>query len=495
MKAEPVFKRLQSRFVIYLSVVLLSVIGATNYWLYTDRVEHLRASLDQAAESKLGSLVSLSGYYLRHFEIELLVELGVETTRQQGVSYLAIYDPDGTTYYLSGNPDPERTRSYQRDILWEGEKLGRLELALDITQYRKALRNALVVAVGTGLVSIVALGGLLFFFFRSQVLAEVEKIKQEEVLVREEHSFFNAVIDTSESLVVVADLNGNIILINRAASKARGSSQEKAIGQLLWDYFDIQTQGDDYGGETLAAKDAIVLQIENILDAKCQSRLPAAGGHDETVIEWAFTYLPGQDGQVKYIIATGTDVTEHLQAQVRLKQEAYHDLLTGLPNRALFQDRLEQAARLALRHKEVFALLYLDLDKFKPINDSLGHEAGDHVLQVLAKRMRGCLRTSDTVARLGGDEFGVILPQVHNHLNAGLVAEKLIRALNEPIDYERHSLQLGASIGIAVFPNDGKDLGELLNSADKAMYQAKLSGRNTYRFLNPPLGDESGYAI
>ncbi len=159
---------------------------------------------------------------------------------------------------------------------------------------------------------------------------------------------------------------------------------------------------------------------------------------------------------------------------------AHHDVLTGLPNRSLFQARLQEAALKYQRDNTPFALLYIDLDKFKPINDSLGHEAGDYVLQQVARRMIDTLRKADTVARLGGDEFGVILHDMGSRELASRIAKKLLAAIASPLSYHSHPLQVGASMGITLFPDDSTDLEQLTAYADSAMYQAKQSGRNTY---------------
>jgi diguanylate cyclase (GGDEF)-like protein len=153
---------------------------------------------------------------------------------------------------------------------------------------------------------------------------------------------------------------------------------------------------------------------------------------------------------------------------------AYHDALTGLPNLQLFRDRLTQGLHYAQRHEGGLALLYLDLDGFKPVNDRYGHAAGDAVLQEIARRVSGLLRKSDTVARLGGDEFAVILTGSPD--TAGLVAEKCREAICLPIRFEGHDISVGVSIGIACFPGDGASEEELLRKADGAMYEAKRSG-------------------
>lgn len=191
----------------------------------------------------------------------------------------------------------------------------------------------------------------------------------------------------------------------------------------------------------------------------------------------------GEQGKVLGCFAVATDITEHKLAQERIEQVAQHDSLTGLPNRLLFNDRLQQVIHLAKRDTRQFALLYLDLDRFKQVNDKLGHTAGDELLQAVANRIRCEVRESDTVARIGGDEFTVILSNVAGHEEAPTVANKIIAALTAPFQLESQMqcVEIGTSIGIAIYPVDGQDADALVNASDAAMYCAKQTG-NSFRF-------------
>jgi diguanylate cyclase (GGDEF)-like protein/PAS domain S-box-containing protein len=183
----------------------------------------------------------------------------------------------------------------------------------------------------------------------------------------------------------------------------------------------------------------------------------------------------GDQGQVLGCFEVTTDITEHKLVEERIQRVAHHDSLTDLPNRLLFNDRLDQTLSLAKRSARPFALLYLDLDNFKPVNDTLGHAAGDELLQAVAARIRRQVRESDTVARLGGDEFGVILPDIGRREEAESVAGKIIAALAAPfrLGSEKQSVDIGTSIGIAVYPADGQAADALVKAADAAMYRAK----------------------
>jgi len=174
------------------------------------------------------------------------------------------------------------------------------------------------------------------------------------------------------------------------------------------------------------------------------------------------------------------------QAEERIRHLANYDELTGLPNRSMFQERLHHALAQAHRHARPLAVLFIDLDRFKDINDTLGHEAGDHVLRDVAERLRTCLRDSDTVGRLGGDEFVVLLEELPQLADVAAVAQKILDAAARPFMLAAKEFHIGASIGISAFPEDGKDLQTLLKNADAAMYRAKVLGRNNYQFHSPP---------
>jgi diguanylate cyclase (GGDEF)-like protein/PAS domain S-box-containing protein len=176
------------------------------------------------------------------------------------------------------------------------------------------------------------------------------------------------------------------------------------------------------------------------------------------------------------------EIVERRQAEARVHHMAYHDALTGLPNRALLSDRLDRALLTARRDGMKLALLFIDLDRFKTINDSLGHLTGDYLLKQVAQRLCRVVRASDTVARLGGDEFVVLVPGVHAVEECGLVGDKIIEALAAPVDFEGRSLHISPSIGICIYPDDGEDVASLMRKADAAMYYAKASGRNNYQF-------------
>ena len=171
----------------------------------------------------------------------------------------------------------------------------------------------------------------------------------------------------------------------------------------------------------------------------------------------------------------------------RLRYMAQHDNLTGLPNRMLFSDRLQQEIFIAKRDKKYFAVMFLDLDKFKPVNDMFGHGVGDLLLKETAKRIQDCVRESDTVARFSGDEFIVLFRAIEHKQDAMVVAEKIRHALNQPFELVGQNLQISSSTGVAIYPDHGTDEGQLLKNADIAMYCAKDNGRNMVQLFQPEM--------
>jgi len=188
-------------------------------------------------------------------------------------------------------------------------------------------------------------------------------------------------------------------------------------------------------------------------------------------------YRPHREGVIGLI----RDVTERKSAEQQIEYQAYHDALTGLANRRLFHEHLTLALALAARRQRTVAVLFLDLDHFKIVNDTLGHTMGDALLRLIGVRLKACVREGDTVARVGGDEFTIVLQDLEKKEDAAVVARKVLLAVAAPIELDGHRLYVTASVGLTVFPDDGADAEELLKSADNAVYRAKAEGRNTYQ--------------
>ncbi|HEY3124221.1 MAG TPA: EAL domain-containing protein, partial [Thermoanaerobaculia bacterium] len=197
--------------------------------------------------------------------------------------------------------------------------------------------------------------------------------------------------------------------------------------------------------------------------------------------------IEGQDGKPGIIEGTIIDITERKRAEEKVKHLAFHDSLTGLPNRLLFSDRLRVGMVHANRYREKLAVLFLDIDRFKVINDSLGHSIGDELLRRIAERVGGCIRQEDTIARLGGDEFTVLLPGIAKEEDAATIANKILEAVRLPFFIEHRELFITTSIGVTLYPDDGADPETLVRNADTSMYRAKEQGRDNYQLYAPAM--------
>jgi diguanylate cyclase (GGDEF)-like protein len=190
------------------------------------------------------------------------------------------------------------------------------------------------------------------------------------------------------------------------------------------------------------------------------------------------------------VVTSFFDVSERKLIEERLAHQAHHDALTGLPNRVLFGTQLDLAVTQAQSNGQPFAVIFLDLDRFKTINDTHGHGMGDALLRQVAERLQGCVRQNDTVARISGDEFTMLLPNLRSVEAATRLTCKIRETLEQPFLIDGEHLHIGCSLGLAMYPDDGRNAEELLNNADSAMYQAKETGRNNVQLLNPQINDQ-----
>lgn len=279
--------------------------------------------------------------------------------------------------------------------------------------------------------------------------------------------------------VLSTDATGCVTFLNPVAERLTGWSSSEGFGRKLTEVFQVLDA---------ATREPIVPSLEfevgkgrtMILPPNCV--LVRRDGH-ELPIEDSAAPIHDRGGGVSGLVVVFHDVTEAQAMVQRMTHLAQHDILTSLPNRGLLDDRLEQGIALALRHSRRLAVLFIDLDHFKHINDSLGHLIGDQLLREVALRIRPCVRSSDTVSRQGGDEFIVLLSEITDAEDAALIADKIRLAVLEPYTIEGHHLQLTASIGVSVYPEDGANAESLIQGADVAMYHAKEKGKNRSQFF------------
>ena len=283
------------------------------------------------------------------------------------------------------------------------------------------------------------------------------------------------IFEHSDEGILITDAQMRVLSVNRAFTQITGYDEAEVIGRtpslLQSGYHD-----DAFYDEMWACIDA---------EGRWQGELWDRRKNGDIYPTWAsISTVHDADGRITNYFSVFSDITERKKAEERIHYLAYYDALTGLPNRALFYKLVDQALLEARRNRLHGALLFIDLNRFKPINDTLGHSVGDRLLQAVANRLRAALRTEDVVARLGGDEFVVGLFDIARRDHAAIVAQKLLAALEAPFVVDNHELKAGAAIGIAVYPQDGFDTETLLRLADIAMYRAKHTGEHGYAFYS-----------
>ena len=307
---------------------------------------------------------------------------------------------------------------------------------------------------------------------------EVAERNRAEEALRTSEERYRALYNDTPSMYLTVSPDGIVQLINQFGLSQLGYAPEELIGQSVLRIFADcdQEAAAEYLAECMAHPDRVF---------HWELRKIRKDGHVMWVKETARAVQDPGGAPVLLIVCE--DITERKHAEERIRYLAHHDALTGLPNRTLMEDRVNQAIAQARRFDQLVAMLFLDLDSFKNINDSLGHQVGDHILKVVAERLLACLRKGDSVARLGGDEFVLNLPALSHSRDATHVAQKVLDVLDMPLMIDGHDLHVSGSIGISLFPEDGEDAEALMRAADTAMYHAKAKGRRNFQFFTQEL--------
>jgi diguanylate cyclase (GGDEF)-like protein/PAS domain S-box-containing protein len=304
----------------------------------------------------------------------------------------------------------------------------------------------------------------------------IERVASAEALHAEKERS-QVTLNSIGDAVVSTDRAGAVTYLNRVAEGMTGWLIEEARGRRFEDVLrivDATTRASAHNPMTLAVRNNTTVGLtENCVLVRRDGA--------EAAIEDSAAPIHDRRGRVTGAVMVFRDVSRARALSLRMSHLAQHDGLTDLPNRALLDDRLTQAIAFARRRRGRLAVLFLDVDEFKGINDSLGHAAGDRLLQSVSERLLGSVRGSDTVSRLGGDEFVIVLAEVTDASDAASGADKILRAFGAPHRIGRHELQVTASIGVVTYPEDGIDAPTLMRNADLAMYHAKGSGRNRYQ--------------
>lgn len=323
------------------------------------------------------------------------------------------------------------------------------------------------------------LKGALASYLVAQSLRHIIQCRALEAHLGLERARAEITLNSISDAVIGTDLQGNVDYLNLAAEHMTGWQRDEARGQPIDQVMPL------IDGETAAVAVnpvGLVLQQNQSMGMTAGTVLVRRDGSN-VAIEDSAAPIVDRGGQITGVVVVFHDVSESRAMAMRMAYLAQHDFLTHLPNRVLLDDRIAQAISLAERSGKAIALMFLDLDHFKCINDSLGHAVGDQLLQAVARRLSACVRSSDTVSRNGGDEFVVLLAEGRDMQDASVTAQKIIASLAMPYIVDQHELHVTCSIGISVYPTDADSAPVLLKNADTAMYHAKAVGRNNYQFF------------
>ena len=309
---------------------------------------------------------------------------------------------------------------------------------------------------------------------------QAERFRLAEQALWASETYLNAILRFSPALISVKDLDGNVVLASEHFKQMANIDENGFVGKNVFDVYPKDVAQAIFDIDTAAKTKQQTYEVELDLMHKDGSM------HTYLMVKFP---LRSKENRVFGVCTIGTDISERKLAenalreqQSRLNYMAFHDSLTGLPNRSLFYDRIYHGLARARRSHSKVALMLLDIDRFKNINDSLGHDAGDLMLKAISTRLSEGVRDMDTVARLGGDEFVIVLEGVHDIEDVMFVANKLLVTLARPIEISGHEISSTVSIGVSIFPEDGLDTDELLKHADIAMYKAKEAGKNNCQF-------------
>jgi diguanylate cyclase (GGDEF)-like protein/PAS domain S-box-containing protein len=310
------------------------------------------------------------------------------------------------------------------------------------------------------------------------VLQDITRAKEIQSILEASEERYRGLVECQSEYIIRFDLDGRYVFANRAFCEAAGRTQEQILG-TRW-------------GSMLHPDDAAMVRetVQKILrgpGARESMEFRVLFPAGERWIAWEAAAILDPGGKVIELQAVGRDTTEQRKSQEIIWHQANFDQLTGLPNRRLLRDRLEQQVRESRRSRWPLALMFIDLDRFKEVNDALGHEQGDLLLKEVARRLRGCVRETDTVARLGGDEFTVVLGRMKSTARVSVICAQILRKLEEPYQLGPHKAHIAASIGLTYYPDDASDVQGLLRNADQAMYEAKRLGGNRFHYFEPSL--------
>lgn len=318
--------------------------------------------------------------------------------------------------------------------------------------------------------------------FYVAIIRDISIRKREEAKLQESENRFHSAFDSAATGMSLVSLDGGFIQVNLALCRMLGYSEEKLLT--------INTQAVTHPDDLKS----VLKERKKLLESKepffqLENRYLRSDG-DYIWILMNVSLVRSMDDKPLYFIIQYLDITKQKTAEEQLSYKAYFDPLTGLANRSQLESAINQAIASAQRHQHLFAVLFLDLDRFKKINDSLGHDVGDQLLKITADRLKACVRRNDIVARLGGDEFVVVITELREMKAAIHATEKIINSLLEPMNINQHELVITTSIGISFYPMDGINYETLIKNSDLALYRAKSKGRNNYQVCTPEISGQ-----
>ena len=315
----------------------------------------------------------------------------------------------------------------------------------------------------------------------SHVISTVQDVTERQ-LADERRRLWTSVLEQSGEGIMICDPQRRILLVNAAFERLTGFVSEEAIGQTPAILHSGRQDKEFYAA----------LWTKLTTTGQWSGEIWNRRKSGEIYPEWlALSTVRDELGTVSHYVGIFSDMTERNAAEDRVRRVAHYDVLTSLPNRSLLIDRLEQLIKTSCRDASRAAVMFIDLDRFKEVNDSLGLDTGDLLLKTIASRISGALRNSDTVARVGGDEFIILLPHVGSSEEVANIAHKLLDAMRAPLMLQEQQLSISASIGVCTYPNDGTTAVELIRNADAAMHRAKSGGRNAYNFYTHELNERA----
>jgi len=321
--------------------------------------------------------------------------------------------------------------------------------------------------------------------------------RQIETQLRHSEELHRYIVNSSPDVVFMLDDRGNFCFLNSQVEALLGYSAGELMGRhyrYLIDEQDAPRAAWAFNDPTITAENPRTIEL------RLKTRGSRRGNRHFEVTAFPVDARPNDlaDADISSesrIYGTARDITERKEAEAFINFQAYHDLLTRLPNRALFKDRLNLAITHAQRNEQKLAVMFLDLDRFKVINDTLGHAMGDRLLQAVTQRLESCLRQGDTLSRFGGDEFTLLLPAVNGTEDARIIARKLIDTLKAPFKLGDHEVFVGVSIGISIYPEAGRTMDDLIQRADVAMYHVKGRGKDGYQFYNDAMNVDTTHRL